>query len=44
MQDFPHPNAFFQSIGLRSLLNIPFALTNYIFQPPLLGVPLSHVQ
>jgi hypothetical protein len=37
MRDCPHPNAFFQSIELRSLLNIPFALTNYIFQPQLLG-------
>jgi hypothetical protein len=37
MRDYPHPNSFFQSIDLRSLLNIPFALTNHIFQPHLLG-------
>jgi hypothetical protein len=36
MRDWPHPNAFFQSIELHSLPNIPFALTNYIFRPQLL--------
>jgi hypothetical protein len=37
MRDYPYPSAFFQSVELRSLLNMSFASTNYIFQPWLLG-------